>query len=122
MGIIPAVPIYMDVTKLSRAYLIYMTSRTKIVQKSINCPLFGCCGRAYTRILYAGMQGQILLYRVKGTIIMRRHGKNNLNSGLCPNCILCGTVTDLHELKTTMTQLRYHTPSSYCNIRICRGV
>lgn len=99
----------MAVTKSSHAYL-YMTSRTKIVKKSINCPLFGCCGRAY--ILYAGMQGQILLYRVKGTIIMRRHGKNNLNSGLCPNCILCGTVTDLHEPKTTMTQLRYHTPSS----------
>jgi len=54
---------------------------------------------------YAGMQGQILLYQVKGTI-MRRHNKNNLNSGLCPNRILKRTVTDLHEPKTTRTQLR----------------
>jgi len=98
----------MDVTKLSRAYLC-MTSHTKIVKNpSIVHYSAGVVGEP----IYAGMQGQILLYRVKGTI-MRRHGKNNLNSGLCPNCMLYGTVTDLHEPKTTMTQLRYHTPSSY---------
>lgn len=87
----------LDIAKCS--YVYYYDESHKKKKKSKN-PSFAHYWMLWASLWYARAN----IYQVKGTIYNEApsYTLHNLNSGLCPNCIL---ETDLHEPKMTMTQL-----------------